>query len=94
MECVAPKFEKAFQIHEIKKRVPAKIEPDIKNCVKMEEIWKILQDEYQRTVKVCAQAISTLLNLSYSSSARSDVDKFIEMYRKYREVRNDLQDIG
>ena len=45
-------------------------------------------------MEVCAQPISTLLNLSYSSSARSDVDKFMELYRKYREVRNDLQEIG
>ena len=38
-ETVAPSHEEVFQLQEIRRAVPAKIQPDLKNLRTMQEVW-------------------------------------------------------
>ena len=77
-----------FQLREITKRVPKEIEPDVKNATTMDEVWDILNHEYGKAVDICREAVEELRTMV--PSGKTDVYKFIELFRKYTQVKNDL----
>ena len=91
-QCVSPNYDGVFQLREIAKRVPKEIEPDIKNATEMDEVWQILDHEYGQAVDICGEAVEELRVMV--PSGKTDAHKFIELYRKYTRVKNDLIEFG
>ena len=50
------------QIREIRSKVPDAIEPEIKNCSTMTQVWKVLDQEYGRPEEISREAIDGLMN--------------------------------
>ena len=44
-ETVAPSHDEIFQLREIRRAVPAKLQPDLKNLRTMQEVWSTLDEE-------------------------------------------------
>ena len=59
----------------------------------MEEVWKILDLRYGQPDIVSGKLIKELVDLKFTSSAKHDCQKFIELYTGYIKARNDLREI-
>ena len=59
----------------------------------MDEVWKFLDQVYGKTDKIVASRIEKLHNFKVSPKARTDPDKFLELYSMCREVFCDLEKI-
>ena len=59
----------------------------------MTEVWEFLDQEYGKTDKIVASRIEKLHNFKVSSKAKTDPDKFLELYSMWREVFCDLEKI-
>ena len=45
-ETVTPSYDETFQLPEIKRAVPAKLQPDLKNLRTMNDVWATLDEEF------------------------------------------------
>ena len=45
-EKVAPSHDRVFQLREIMKAFPPKIQPNLKNLKTMDEVWEALDEEF------------------------------------------------
>ena len=81
-----------FQLCEITKRVPKEIEPDVKNKNDMDEVWEILDHKYRQAVNICGEAVEELRTMV--PSGKTSAHKFISLFRKYTQVKNDLVEFG
>ena len=52
----------------------------------MENVWHILDREYGRAVDICGEAVEELRVMI--PIGKTDANKFIELYRKYTQVKN------
>ena len=85
---VSLNYDQIFQIREIRKHVPKDVEPDVKNASTMDEVWEILNNEYGQAEDVCGEAVEELRLMV--PTGKSDSHKFVELYRKFSQVKNDL----
>ena len=90
--CIQPSFGVELQLREIVKAVPKDIQPDIKNLKTMEEVWNVLTQEYGRPRELVTDCINGLTNFQFS--AKTEGEKFVELFRKWTEVIADLEEIG
>ena len=90
--CIQPSFGVEFQLREIVKAVPKDIQPDIKNLKTMEEVWQVLAHEYGRPRELVTECIRGLTNFKFT--AKTECEKFVELFRKWTEVIADLEEIG
>ena len=90
--CIQPSFGVELQLREIVKAVPKNIQPDIKNLKTMEEVWNVLTQEYGRPRELVTDCINGLTNFQFS--AKTEGEKFVELFRKWTEVIADLEEIG
>ena len=72
--------------------MPKDIQPDIKNLKTMEEVWNVLTQEYGRPRELVTDCINGLTNFQFS--AKTEGEKFVELFRKWTEVIADLEEIG
>ena len=91
---VATAYPNSVQRDIIQDKVPKEVEPEIKNAESMEEVWKILDSRYGQPDVVSGKLIRELRDVKFSSSAKQDCQKFIELYSAYVKARNDLKEIG
>ena len=56
------------------------MEPDVKNCTSMDEVWRILDEEYGKAINIYGEAVGDLTKMVQSGP--TDTHKFIELYRK------------
>ena len=63
------------QIRKIRSKVPITIEPEIKNCSMMTQVWKVLDQEYGRPEDISREAINGLMQMQLN--ANTDVMKFL-----------------
>lgn len=90
---VSTSYPDSVQKDIIQEKVPKEIEPEIKNALTMEEVWKILDVRYGQPDIVSAKLIKELVDLKFTASAKHDCQKFIELYTAYIKARNDLKEI-
>ena len=45
-ETVTPSHEEQFQLREIRRTMPSKLLPDLKNLRSMDEVWSVLDEEF------------------------------------------------
>ena len=62
----------------------------MKNAVEMSEVWRILDQEYGQAVDICGEAVAELRTMV--PSGKNDAQKFIELFRKYTQVKNNLKE--
>ena len=90
---VSTTYPDSVQKDIIQEKVPKEIEPEIKNALTMEEVWKILDARYGQPDIVSDKLIKELVDLKFTASAKHDCQKFIELYTAYIKARNDLKEI-
>ena len=90
--CIQPSFGEEFQLREIVKAVPKEIQPDIKNLKTMTEVWDVLSQEYGKPDELVTECISSLTDFRFS--AKTEGEKYVELFRKWSEVVADLEEIG
>ena len=54
------------------------------------EIWTFINQEYGSTLELTFTLVSTLENFQISKAARTESEKFLELYRVWTSVHNDL----
>ena len=81
------------EVREIKLHLPGEVEPDIKNLTTMKEVWGILDARYGKAMELTQELISGLQCFRFSKQAVNNSAKFLELYREFVKVYNDLQQI-
>ena len=92
--CIAPHFSEKFQLREICLCVPKEIEADLKNLRSMEEVWNFLVEEYGQPMDLCNDAVLSLTKFKFSGAAKTESQKFVELYRQWNEVYPDPKEIN
>ena len=92
-QCVGPSFNEEFQLREMTRAVPGLVEPDLKNIDTLEEMWAFMDEEFGQSTEICSELTKELTGFKYSSAAKTEGDKFAELYRKWKQVRADLKEI-
>ena len=69
-ETVAPSHDEVFQLREIRRAVPAKLQPHLKNLRTMQEVWSTLDEEFGQMLDNVSGLIRRLLAFKYSKEAR------------------------
>ena len=90
---VATAYPDSVQRDIVQDKVPKEIEPEVKNADSMAEVWKILDARYGQPDIVSGKLIRELLEVKFSSTAKLDCQKFIELHSAYIKVRNDMKEI-
>jgi hypothetical protein len=93
-ETVVGNFPVQFEVREIRKNVPEEIEPDIKNLKNMTDIWLVLDQEYGEVMQCSSELVDCLIYFSYSATAKTNGQKFTELFRAWQTVVEDLKEIG
>ena len=60
--------------------MPEDIRPNIERMQTMEEIWKLLGDEYRRPNELSAERVAYLHTYQYPKTATTKAAKFKELY--------------
>ena len=92
-QCIAPSFQSEFQLREIRRAIPKHVEPDIKNLKTMDQVWTFLDDEFGQPMEISSELVDSLTNFKFSSGAKTEGQKFVELRRKWNEVYADLEEI-
>jgi hypothetical protein len=79
------------QIREIRTRIPDTVEPEVKVCLTMDQVWRILDNEYGRPEDVSRESLNRLRALE--PDGQTDGQKFMALYHEYTKVRNDLKEV-
>ena len=64
----------------------------MKNAIDMNEVWQILDHEYSQAMDICGDAVEELRTML--PTGRTDAHKFIALFRKFTQVKNDLVEFG
>ena len=80
-ETVAPSNDEVFQLREIRRAVPPKIQPDLKNLRTMHEFWATLDEEFGQMMENVSGLVRGLLAFKHSMEARRESSKFMELWR-------------
>ena len=70
--------------------VPEDIRPDIESMQTMEEIWKLLYDEYGKPSELSAERVAYLHTYQYPKTATTEAVKFKELHWCWSKVYSDL----
>ena len=93
-ETVAPSHDEVFQLWEIRRAVPAKLQPDLKNLRSMQEVWSILDEEYGLMLDNVSGLVRRLLAFKCSKEARGETNRFMELWHLWNEVCADPRELG
>ena len=83
-------FKPSEEQRAIRECVPDDIRPDIERMQMMEEIWKLLDDEYGKPSELSAERVAYLHTYQYPKTATTEAAKFKELYRCWSTVYSDL----
>ena len=93
-ETVSPSHDKVFQLQEIRRVVPAKIQPDLKNLRMMQDVWATLDEEFGQMMENVSGLVRRLLAFKYPKEAKGETSKFLELWQMWNEVCADLRELG
>ena len=79
------RFSEDDQILHIIHQVPKTVEPRLKNCQSMAQVWKVLDEEYNQPLDLVNEVIKDLVEFKFSKASIFDAAQFMELYD-----RNDL----
>ena len=74
--------------------MPEDIRPDIERMQTMEEIWKLLDDEYGKPNELSAERVAYLHTYQYPKTATTKAAMFKELYRCWRSIYSDLAKVN
>ena len=66
------------------------VQGDVKVMRTTAEIWTFLDQEYGSTLELTSTLVSALENFQFCKAARTESEKFLEQYRAWTSVHNDL----
>ena len=93
-ETIAPSHDEVFQLREVRRAVPPKIQPDLKNLRTMDEVWATLDEEFGQIMENVSGLVRGLVAFKYSKEAKDESSRFMELWRKWNEVYADLHELG
>ena len=85
-ETVTPSHDETFQLWEIRRAVPAKLQPDLKNLRTMNKVWATLDKEFGQLMDNVSGLVRRLMAFKYSKEAKDETNKFMELSRLSNEV--------
>ena len=91
---VAPHYDDAHQIRELRRSVPKYLEPEIKNMRSMSEAWEFLVEEFGKPMEAVADIVNELYDFKISRNAKSEPEQFMELYRGWTKAVNDLIELN
>ena len=71
-----------FQLREIRRTVPPKIQPDLKNLNTLDEVWEALDEEFGQMIENVSSLVREMLAFKNSKKAKTKSSKFMELWRK------------
>lgn len=86
------RFSADDQMLHIIDQVPKTVEPRLKNAQTMVGVWKILDEEYNQPLDLVNEVTKDLVEFKVSNSKASDAAQFLELYDKYEQAKNDLEE--
>ena len=93
-ETVAPSYDEVFQLQEVRRAVPPKIQPNLKNLRTMDEVWTTLDEEFYQIMENVSSLVRGLVAFKHSKEAKNKSRRFMELWRKWNEVYADLHELG
>ena len=93
-EAVDGYFKPSEERRAIRDCVLEDIRPDIERMQTMEEIWKLLDDEYGKPNELSAKRVAYLHTYQYPKTATTEAAKFKELYRCWSTVYSDLAKVN
>ena len=90
-ETVTPSHEETFQLWEIRRAVPAKLQPDLKNLRSMNEVLATLDEKFGQVLDNVSGLVRRLLAFKQSKEAKTESHKFMELIRLWNEISADLR---
>ena len=92
-ETVTPSHDETFQLREIRRAVPSKLQPDLKNLRSMNEVWAVLDEEFGQVLDNVSGLVRRLLAFKLSKEAKTESNKFMELSRLWNEICADLREL-
>ena len=92
-ESVTPSHDETFQLREVRRAVPSKLQPDLKNLRSMNEVWAVLDEEYGQVLDNVSSLVRRLLAFKLSKDAKTESLKFMELSRLWKEICADLREL-
>ena len=89
-ETVTGYFEPAEERRAIRECVPKEIKHEVERMTTMEDIWKLLDDEYGKPSELSSDCVAFLQTFQYSKTANTEAAKFKELHRCWSTVYSDL----
>ena len=86
------RFSEDDQILHIISQVPKTVEPRLKNCQSMAQVWRVLDEEYNQPLDLVNEVIRDLVDFKFSKTSTSDAQQFMELFDKYEQAKNDLEE--
>merc|ERR1712082_42705 len=87
-------FKPSEERRAIRDCMPEDIRPDIERMRTMEEIWKLLDNEYGKPNKLSAERVAYLYTYQYPKTATTEAAKFKELYRCWSTIYSDLAKVN
>jgi hypothetical protein len=92
-ESVTGCFTPEYELRELKRCVPAAVEPDVKNLRSVDAVWAVLNSRYGRVMELAKELVGGLQKFTYSKQAKTDSARFAELHREWTKVYNDLEEV-
>ena len=75
----------------IREHVPEKVQSLVERLTSMDEVWILLDDEFDTKSELVSDRVNHLHAFQYSKGANSKARKFMELYERWAEVLSDLE---
>ena len=79
-----------LEVRELRKKLPKEVQAEVKVMRTTAQIWTFLDQEYGSKLELTSTLVSTLENFQISKAARTESERFLELYRAWTSVYNNL----
>ena len=73
--------------------MPKEIKPEVERMTTMEDIWKLLDDEYGKPSELSSDRVTFLQAFQYSKAANTEATKFKELHQCWSTVYSNLDKV-
>ena len=91
---VAPNYDEAAQLYELKSRVPARVRNRVEKFTTMEQFWAFMDGEFGDEDELVCDRLAYLRQYRHPKDAKTDAQKFWGMYERFHEVYADMEKVG
>ena len=92
-DTVTPSHDDTFQLREIRRAMPSKLQPDLKNLRSMDEVWTVFDEEFGQVLDNVSGQVRRLLAFKVSKEAKTESEKFMELSCIWNEICADLREL-